>query len=185
MSVAIISVREIAALVGAEAREDERGFVRVAGYGDAGPDAVVFAQDEVALAKALASAAGLVLAPVKLAGEDARLLGVKHPKHAFAVVARWFEQFASAEIHPAAVIAEGASVGARTAVGAGTVIEAGAVVGAGCRIDANVTVYGCAVIGDRVVLQAGAVIGAMLGVAVQLALPPMGAMCGFRSRGGW
>lgn len=160
-----ISSREIVALEGVQAAEgvegDERTFARLAGFDDAGPEAIVFAQDEPSVAKALASGAGLVLAPLETTVEDERVLRVKHPKLAFALVGRWFDQFAEAVIHPAAHVDAGATLGAGVSAGAGAVIECGAVIGDGCVIAPNVTIYGCVTMGARCLVQAGAVLGAM------------------------
>ena len=157
----LIRVRDIERLAGLEAGGDRRGFVRLAGYADAGPDAIVFASDEAALAKALASAAGLILAPMKAESAAARVLRVKHPKHVFALCARFLDGFAEPMIHPSAVVDSLAKVGSGCTIGAGCVVEAGAEVGDGCVLASNVTVYGCATLGDRVLVQAGAVLGAM------------------------
>src|SRR5580658_8561736 len=43
---------------------DSRAFTRLSGISDAGHDSIVFAQDEKALEAALASDAGLILAPL-------------------------------------------------------------------------------------------------------------------------
>jgi UDP-3-O-[3-hydroxymyristoyl] glucosamine N-acyltransferase len=161
MAMAAITMREIEGLLGMEPSGDGRAFSRLAAYGDAGPDAIVFAVDEKALATATASAAGLVLAPMNTVGGGSRVLRVKHPKHAFALVGRWFDSQAAVVVHPSAIIQGGATVGPGTSVGSGAVIEEGAVVGSHCVIAANVTIYGCVRLGERVLVQAGAVLGAM------------------------
>jgi UDP-3-O-[3-hydroxymyristoyl] glucosamine N-acyltransferase len=162
MSEPTIKIKEIEELLGLEGSGDERWFSRLSNYEDAGLDSIVFAQDQASLNKALASSAGLILAPVgSVHNPDHRVLSVKDPKYAFAVCSRWLDGFAAIQIHPSAVIDAGASVGYGTSVGAGTVIEAGAIVGENCLIGSNVTIYGCAEIGDDVVVQAGAVLGAM------------------------
>jgi len=154
-------MKDVCGLLGLVAGEDERVFTRLAGYADAGPEAIVFAVDEASLAKALASVAGLILAPVGVGDASERVLAVKNPKHAFALCGRWLDGFVAAVIHPSAVIDESASVGRGTSVGACGVIEKGAVVGENCSIGSNVTIYSCTTIGDRVVVQAGAVLGGM------------------------
>jgi UDP-3-O-[3-hydroxymyristoyl] glucosamine N-acyltransferase len=158
----VISMAKVAQLLGLEDAADERSFSRLAGFEDASVDSIVFAESEAALEKALASGAGLILAPADAdRARDARILPVKHPKHAFAVCGRRLDGFAPVSVDPSAVIDAKALVGEGTSVGAGAVIEAGAVVGARCSIGANVTVYGCTEIGDGVLVQAGAVLGAM------------------------
>ncbi|MGA7157421.1 MAG: UDP-3-O-(3-hydroxymyristoyl)glucosamine N-acyltransferase [Acidobacteriaceae bacterium] len=162
MSKPEITVSQIHQLLRLEPSEDERVFSRLSSYEDAGLESIVFAQDAAAMEKALASEAGLILAPLGATGEGRdRVLEVRNPKYAFAACGRWFDSFAVATIHPSAVIDAQASVGYGTSVGAGAVIEAGAVVGEHCVIGSNVTIYGNAVIGDHVLIQAGAVIGAM------------------------
>jgi len=157
-----ISVKDVCGLLGLTPGEDERVFTRLAGYADAAPEAIVFAVDETSLAEALASAAGLILAPAGVGDMGGpRVLKVKNPKYAFALCGRWLDGFVAAAIHPSAVIDAGAAVGRGTSVGACCVIEKGAVVGENCSIGSNVTIYGCTRIGDRVVVQAGAVLGSM------------------------
>jgi UDP-3-O-[3-hydroxymyristoyl] glucosamine N-acyltransferase len=162
MAQPVITVKEMHELLGLEASEDERTFSRLSSYDEAGLESIVFAQDQAALEKALASEAGLILGPLgSVYQRDHRVLMVKNPKHAFALCGRWLDGFGTAVIHPAATIDSQATLGDGTSVGAGTVIEAGAVIGENCRIGSNVTIYGSAVIGDSVLVQAGAVIGAM------------------------
>ncbi len=162
MSQPTISAKQIHELLGLEPCDDERTFTRLSGYEDAGTDSIVFAQDEVALEKAIASGAGLILAPESGSSmRNGRVVVAKHPKHAFALCGRWFDSFTAVAVHASAVIDPKASVGYGTSVGAGAVIEAGAVVGRQCEIGSNVTIYGKAVIGDRVLIEAGCVIGAM------------------------
>ncbi|WP_103932084.1 UDP-3-O-(3-hydroxymyristoyl)glucosamine N-acyltransferase [Bryocella elongata] len=160
-----ITVQEIVALPGMQAAEDvvatERAFSRLSGFDEAMGEAIVFAQDEASLVKALESKAGLVLAPLRAETEDVRVLRVKHPKLAFALISEWFDQFEEVRIHAAAHIDPAAKLGVGVSVGAGAVIEAGAVVGDGCIIASNVTIYGCVTLGARCLIQAGAVLGAM------------------------
>jgi UDP-3-O-[3-hydroxymyristoyl] glucosamine N-acyltransferase len=154
-----ITLNQLQRLLNMEPTGEDRTFTRVSGYVEAGPDAIVFAQDVTAVAKALASAAGLILAPLD-ASPHPRLLRVKHPKHAFALCGRWLDSFREPSIHPSAVL-DGAVLGEGTSVGPGSVIEPGAVLGKRCAIGPNVTIYGCVTLGDDVLVQAGAVLGAM------------------------
>lgn len=165
-----ITIKGIEELLGLEGSGEEREFSRLSGYEEADASSIVFAEDQTALEKALASSAGLIFAPIfapigapigVVHEEDARVLQVKDPKHAFALCGRWMDGFEPVVIHPSAVIDAAASVGCGTSVGAGTVIEGGAIVGEGCTIASNVTIYGSTVIGDRVLVQSGAVLGAM------------------------
>jgi UDP-3-O-[3-hydroxymyristoyl] glucosamine N-acyltransferase len=161
MALAAITVRQIEELLGIEPAGDDRSFSRLSGYSDAGPDAIVFAADDKALVAALESAAGLVLAPMNASTGDPRVLRVKHPKYAFALVGRWLDGFAEASVHPSAVIEAGATVGWGTSVGPGAALISGSAVGKRCSIGPHVTIYGCVTVGDDVVVQAGAVLGAM------------------------
>jgi UDP-3-O-[3-hydroxymyristoyl] glucosamine N-acyltransferase len=162
MSKPAITINGIEELLGLEGSGDARSFSRLSNYEEAGPDSIVFAQDQASLEKALASSAGLILAPLSAKdGAEERVLAVKDPKHAFALCGRWLDGSARVFVHSSAVIDAEASVGYGTSVGAGSVIEAGAVVGATCSIGSNVTIYGNTVLGDGVVVQAGAVLGAM------------------------
>jgi UDP-3-O-[3-hydroxymyristoyl] glucosamine N-acyltransferase len=159
---ASISLKKIRELLGfpTTAEGDEgRNFSRVSGVGDAGLRSVIFAQDEAALETALASEAGLILGP--LAVDGGRVLGVKNPKYAFAVIGRWLEGDGDGIVHSTASVGTGAQIAEGTSVGAGAVIENEAVIGRNCSIGSNVTVYGCVRMGDRVLVQAGAVLGAM------------------------
>jgi UDP-3-O-[3-hydroxymyristoyl] glucosamine N-acyltransferase len=156
------TVAELAELIGAEAAGDGApAILRVAGFAEAGADAVVFALDEAALKAALATAAGMILAPLSAVTEDARVLRVRDPKYAFALCGKALAPHLEGPmVHPAAVVHPSARVGEGTRIGAGAVIEADVVVGHGCSIGSNVTLCRGAVLGDRVVVQAGAVLGA-------------------------
>jgi UDP-3-O-[3-hydroxymyristoyl] glucosamine N-acyltransferase len=162
-----ITRKEIHELLGLATSEEERFFLRVSALEDADHEAIVFAQDQPTFEKALASTAGLILAPLVLAplgtapSPDSRVLRVNDPKYAFAVCGQALNGSSTGVIHASALIDATACVGEGTSVGAGTVIEAGAVVGKHCSIASNVTIYGNAVIGDHVVVQAGAVLGSM------------------------
>lgn len=143
----------------------EEVLYRVTSFEDAGPDAVVFAQNDDALKAALESKAGAILAALgKFQTQDPRILWVRDPRYAFAVAGRALAPEPDPNepaIHPSAIIHPSAKFGARTRVGPGTVIEANAVLGDDCAIAANVTIYHGVQIGHRVVLQAGAVVGSL------------------------
>ena len=160
---------EVAAWVGAEAlgggREGE--LVRVSGLEGATADAVVFAMDGLALAKAVASGAGLVLGPLKeregaFAGE-ARVLWVGDPRYAFAVVGKKLGEPVGARegwVDATAVVGREVSIGVGTRVGPGVVLGDGVRIGRDCELMARVVVYAGTELGDGVVVQAGAVLGA-------------------------
>jgi len=145
-----MTAKEIAKLLGVstEYANSAAGLTQVSAPEDASSDSIVFAQDDRALAAAVASHAGLILAKQDATGDDVRILRVRDPRYAFALCARELkhtsvEAKAIPAVHPSAVI------------------EDGAVMGPGCVISPNVTVYGCVRMGKRVVVQAGAVLGAM------------------------
>ena len=105
---------QIGELLGCEVRPGvrEREIARVSGIAAAGPDTLVFAMDDEALAEALGSGAGGILAPAGCAGDDDRLLRVKNPRTAFGVVyARWFDERGSGGVDGTAIVEEGARPG--------------------------------------------------------------------------
>lgn len=131
----------------------------VAGLDSAAADSLVFATDREALEVALLGAAGLILAPLGSA-ESARVLPVKDPKAAFALVyGRWFDARGRRGVHASAVVENGASVGAGCEIGALAVLEAGATLGEGCVLGPGAVVHGCCTLGKRVRVQSGAVLG--------------------------
>jgi UDP-3-O-[3-hydroxymyristoyl] glucosamine N-acyltransferase len=155
-----MTIQEIAELVGATPSERVAEIRRVSGFDDATEDAAVFAQDDVACAAALKTAAGLVFAPLATTVSDPRVVRVRNPKYAFALCARALATEADGPlVHPSASIDPTARLGAKTRVGAGAVIEAGVVIGTNCDIGSRVTLCPGVRLGNRVVLQSGAVIG--------------------------
>jgi UDP-3-O-[3-hydroxymyristoyl] glucosamine N-acyltransferase len=80
--------------------------------------------------------------------------------HPTAIVAPLARVGANVCIGPYAVIGEDAHVGAETQIGAHSVIGAGCWIGENCRIHAHVTLYSGARIGSRVEIHSGAVVGA-------------------------
>jgi UDP-3-O-[3-hydroxymyristoyl] glucosamine N-acyltransferase len=147
---------------------------------------LVFAEDAVAAAEALASAAGVVvLKPGHAAGipgsvaTSAAIVETREPRLWFARAGKLLAKpLSSAGVHPTAIVdgtaqlGAGVSVGPCAVVGAGAVVgegtrvEAGAVVGEGvrigrdCLIHPRVVIYPGATLGDRVVLHSGVVLGA-------------------------
>ena len=154
---------ELAAWLGLEPPFEDPEISRTSSLEDASQDTVVFATDLRTYARAVESSAGAILAPVSLkpaAPHDPRVLWVRDPRYAFALVAsRLAPPPTETGIHSSAVVSSGATIGLRTSVGANSVVESGAVIGADCRILANVTVHGGTTVGDRAVLQSGAVLG--------------------------
>jgi UDP-3-O-[3-hydroxymyristoyl] glucosamine N-acyltransferase len=152
---------EIAVLLGVETAS-QAILSHVAEIEDAEAEALVFAQDETTLRAALASGAGLILARRgALESDDIRVLWVRDPKYAFAVVARELVVPDDSPLHHSAAIIDASAVlGERTRVGAGAVIEANVVIGEDCNIGSRATICKGATLGDRVVVQSGAVLGA-------------------------
>ncbi len=155
----------------------------VGGLEDAGPDQLSFLGNAKYLRIAERSHAGAILVPsgTRLISRQGALVIVENPSKAFADACALFAPPplpAVQGIHPRAIVAETAEIGAGAAVGPGAVIEAGAVIGAGTRIGANtyighearlgercvlypnVTVRERCLIGNDVILHSGAVIGA-------------------------
>jgi UDP-3-O-[3-hydroxymyristoyl] glucosamine N-acyltransferase len=158
----------------------------VASLESAGPDDLVFVEDEKHLAAALRSRAGAVIAGEFAASQtgDRPLLISDHPKLTFARAAQLLRHVSPLEeglshenlhsaaiIDPSAVIGAGVRVEARavvgervllgdnTRIGAGCVIGAGVIVGSDCEIYPNVTIYPGTRLGSRVIVHAGAVLG--------------------------
>jgi UDP-3-O-[3-hydroxymyristoyl] glucosamine N-acyltransferase len=124
-------------------------------------------------------AAGCVVlaAGTEMAGKT--VLRAKNPRLAFARAIAWMipREVIAKGIHPTAVVANSAKLGAGVGVGAYAVIEDGAEIGAGseigahcfvgsgarmgagCRIYPRATIAGCVRLGARVVIHSGAVIG--------------------------
>lgn len=153
---------ELAALVGAPSVDlPHTNLHRVSALGDATPDSIVFAQDDPALERALASRAGAIIARHgDLETDDPRVLWVRDPRFAMALAGKAFAARNDGPLlDPRAIIHPAANLGDRTRVGAGAVIEAGAVIGDDCCISANVTICHGAHLGDRVIVQPGAVLG--------------------------
>ena len=139
-----------------------RTFTHLSAYDDATSSSIVFATDAPSLAKAAASKAGLILAPLNVVPpDDARILQVKNPKHAFALIGRHFDSFATPAIHPAAIVDPAAKIGRNCTIGPGTVIEPGATLGDNCILGANVTIHGTTTLGNNVFVQSGAVLGGL------------------------
>ncbi|HEY4049031.1 MAG TPA: UDP-3-O-(3-hydroxymyristoyl)glucosamine N-acyltransferase [Acidobacteriaceae bacterium] len=185
----MIALRQLATLLGAELQwaGADRGIAAVSSIGQAGPDAVVFADDDVSFAAALASQAGAVLVSPRVASTSAtdqkpRLL-CPQPRLAFARTAKLLAREhaaagAAPSIHPTAIISETAQIAGQVSIGAyavledsacvgssstidsGAVIGKGVVIGSECHIYPRVVLYPGTTLGDRVVVHAGAVLGA-------------------------
>ena len=163
------SVQEIADAVGARLIGDgSRAVSGVASIGSAGPDDLVFVEDEKYLAAALQSHAGALIAPPSAASKASSipLLISDHPKLAFARAARLLGEAPATDggprvagVHPTAVIGAEVEIGDNTQIGAGCVLADGVRIGRDCQIYPNVTIYSSTTLGDRVIVHAGAVLG--------------------------
>ncbi len=181
------SLQEIAD--GVRARLIGNGQIEISGVASlesAGPDDLVFVEDEKHLAAALRSPAGAVIAGEFAASQtgDRPLLISDHPKLTFARashllrhVSPLVEGLSLENLHSAAIIDSSAVIGTgvrvearavvgervllgdNTRIGAGCVIGAGVIVGPDCEIYPNVTIYPGTRLGSRVIVHAGAVLG--------------------------
>lgn len=179
----MLPLNELAALIGAEMRGSGVAAVRrVASAAMADGDALVFAEDDATLHDALGSRAAAVVVTDELAqraGDTKPLLVMRQPRLGFARAAKLLRSSdRKTGVHPAAVVApgaslgedvfidacavveEGAQIGAGTSIGAGSVIGARVRIGKDCRVYPRVVLYPGVTLGDRVVVHAGAVLGA-------------------------
>jgi UDP-3-O-[3-hydroxymyristoyl] glucosamine N-acyltransferase len=175
------TAREVGEAVGAKVEGDGAVELRgVAAPERAGPHDLIYVEAAKHAERAAASAALCVVASegVRVAGKTVLRHG--QPKVAFAkaatlllgrtpiavgihptaIVAPLARIGAGVGIGPYAVIGEDVHVGDGTQIGAHSAVAAGCWIGADCRIHARVTLYGGVRVGDRVEIHAGAVIGA-------------------------
>ncbi len=177
-----ISVRELAACVGAEVIGDAEGaIVRVAALSDAGPDAIGFCTNANYLDALRATRAGAVLIRREhLEACPTTALVVDDPYYAYAAVAArlYPAKRPAAGVHPTAVLADDVVLGDDVVIGPHVVLEAGVQVGdrcqigPGCHIGAQTrlgedtellgraTVGAHCEVGKRVVMHPGVVVGA-------------------------
>jgi UDP-3-O-[3-hydroxymyristoyl] glucosamine N-acyltransferase len=162
----------------------QRTITGVSAYERATATELLFAEDAVSAAAALASQAGAVVVkpgslPSSAENPEIAVIESPQPKLWFARAARLIRPELPCErIHETAVIGEGAVlagwvtvgpnavIGKNALIGEHTRIEAGAVIGEGvrildhCRIYPRVVIYPGTFIGNRVIVHAGAVLGA-------------------------
>src|SRR5215472_14228880 len=144
---------EIAAWVEGEpaSASYEVGVLRVSDLENAGRDAVVFAVDPKALAEALETEAGLILANRKLKQQtnDMRVLWVGDARYGFAVLAqRLMGRGFTAGVHPTAILGEAVEIGEGSCVGPGVIVGDGVRIGRECNLVANATIYRGVTLGD-------------------------------------
>ena len=173
-------MREIARLVGGEAKGDEeREITGAAALETAGEHDVAFAEGELALRRAMDSYAGCILVPegssvegrTTIAAKNVRLAFIRaaevlHPRraaqpgmHPTALIADDARLGSGVSVGPYAVIESGASLGAGTSLGAGVFVGAGVVLGEHCVLYPRVSIYAGVKVGDMVILHAGVVLG--------------------------
>lgn len=159
----------------------DRELSGVAPLETAGAREVAFVGNRKAAQQAQGSSAGCLIVPIEFPNPEGRtLIRSSEPRAAFARIVRRFHPppAITPGIHPTAIIAEGAEIGAgvaigpqvsigeATRIGAGSSIGAGCVIGRhvtmgeNCFLHANVTLYDGVTIGARVILHSGCVIGA-------------------------
>jgi UDP-3-O-[3-hydroxymyristoyl] glucosamine N-acyltransferase len=175
-----MKVREIARLVGGEAKGDEeKDITGVAALDTATEQDLSFADGELALRRAANSRAGCILVPEGIFVAGRNTVAVRNLRLAFIRAADAIHPPRQARpgVHPAAVIAadahlgpdvsvgphcvieSGASVGEGTRLGAGVYLGEGVTLGADCVLHPRVSIYPGVKVGDRVILHAGVVLG--------------------------
>lgn len=178
---ASFSVAEVAAACGGRVVGDgDRRLAGVRALEGAGADALSFVNEERALSRAAASAAGALLARSAAALPGRTVIEVPDPSTALIKVLRLFHPARPPRpgIHPTAVVDAGAFVDPSSEIGpyavvgdlsrieAGAIVGAHAVVGARCRVGAgswlhpHVVLYDDVALGERVEVHSGAVLGA-------------------------
>jgi len=179
--VASFSVAEVAAACGGRVVGDgDLRLVGVRALEGAGADALSFVNEERALSRAAASAAGALLARSAAALPGRTVIEVSDPSTALIKILRLFNPARAPRlgIHPTAVVDAGAFVDPSSEIGpyavvgdlsrieANAIVGAHAVVGARCRVGAgswlhpHVVLYDDVVLGERVEVHSGAVLGA-------------------------
>ncbi len=180
------TVAELAAVVGGRVVGDGSALiVGVASLEVAGAGEVAFVEEQKLLATGAGSGASCVIVPegagdMTARGSIAALIETARPKLAFALIAEVLHpaKRREAAVHPTAVVAASAQIGAGVYIGAHVVVGERAHIGAhtqllagvclgddvrlgdGCVLHPNVVLYDGVQLGARVVLHAGVVVGA-------------------------
>ena len=175
-----MKVKEIARLVGGEAKGDEETDITgVAALDAATERELTFAEGEAALRRAADSRAGCILVPegisipgrTTIAAANIRLAFIRaaealHPPpqaaagiHPTALIAPDARLAPGVSVGPYCVIESGVKIGEGTRVGAGVYLGEGVSLGACCVLHPRVSIYPGVQVGDRVVLHAGVVLG--------------------------
>ena len=175
-------VRELAEQFGAPF--EGNGDLEITGVADissAGPAEVAFAAGKKGIEAAGSSSAGCLLVTGDFPnpqgrtllrvpdprGAFARVIGIFHPPkkvepgvHPTAVVAGSAEIGADVAIGPHSVVGEGARIGNGSVIGAGCTLGGGVALGNRCHLHDRVTLYDDVRVGHRTIIHSGAVIGA-------------------------
>jgi UDP-3-O-[3-hydroxymyristoyl] glucosamine N-acyltransferase len=175
------TVAEVAARIGGQVVGDGSVLLeRVAKLEYAGPGELSFLEDAKLVEVARLSHAACLIVPEGAELGPRCAIVAKHPKLAFALAAELLHppKQRAPEIHPTAVIAGDAQIGAgvfigayvcvgeKSSIGDGTHLRAGVkvgdqvTVGQNCLLHPNVFLYDGVTIGNYVTLHAGAVVGA-------------------------
>jgi UDP-3-O-[3-hydroxymyristoyl] glucosamine N-acyltransferase len=158
-----LTLGEIASRLGGRVAGDARTLIRqVASLENAGAGEIAFLTSAKHKAKLAATQAAAVIVSAEAEKLTARPRIVCDDPYAYyARVSQIFNPRTLQEpgVHPSAVVAPGARLGARVSIGPGCVVGAGASIGDDSCLYPRVVIYpGCS-IGARCILQAGAVIG--------------------------
>ena len=173
-----LSLSRIASALGARFEGDGALMIaRPAHPAEAGPDDLAVAMDAAHVA---ALAQGRARAALLKAGEDWRALGlvgailVARPRYALAGLTQAFAAPPSAPpgVHPSAVVAADAALGAGVAIGPLCVIGAGAVIGDGATLVAQVYVGEGARIGPDALIHPGVRVCAGVTIGARAILHP-------------
>jgi UDP-3-O-[3-hydroxymyristoyl] glucosamine N-acyltransferase len=155
---------ELASHVGGRVAGDPQVLIRQVGSLErAGPGEIAFfAQARYKAKLAATHASAVVLAPENERLTSLPRLVADNPRACFARVSQLLNGVTRQEpgIHPSAVVASDAKLGARASIGPGCVIGAGVAIGDDSCLYARVVVYPGCTIGARAIIHAGAVIGA-------------------------
>ena len=134
-----MKVREIARLVGGEARGDEESDITGVAALDAATERdLTFAEGEAALRRAADSRAGCILVPEDISIPGRTIIAVANIRLAFIRAAEVLHppRQVQAGIHPTAVIAPDARLAPGVSVGPYCVIESGVKIGEETRVGA-------------------------------------------------
>ncbi len=176
-----LSAREIAALVGGQVAGDESLIVtNAAPLADAGQSDLSFVAEEKYYKDLTPSKAGVVLIHQGKTAAGKTAVLVDQPQIAFLKILNLIakeKEDKPVGIHPTAIVAQDAKLGANVALGPYCVVEAGvqigegssigalsfigknAILGKNCRVYPRVTIREEVTLGDRVAVHSGTVIG--------------------------